>query len=217
MGLDVAEASGVSLPTVRAFTDYVLQAPLFSASKATRHLVALGHRLGKDTALALEHYTESSYLVHFTHVYSRSIKDRAPYPRKAYPGDTGFVYALQGRVDMGRLLENVVLLELKRRGGPLSEVNYWRGRGGAEVDFVVREGGRVTEVIQVTLDLSEERTRRHEFGGLAACASELGAERALVLTMGEPGRESVEGVEIEVESVMRWLLRPLSGASGVPS
>ena len=213
VGLDVVEASGVSLPTVRAFSEYVLQAPLFSGSKATRHLVALGHKIGKDTALALEHYIESSYLVHFTHVYSRSIKDRAQYLRKAYPGDTGFVYALQGRVDMDRLLENVVLLELKRKCGPLSEINYWRGRGGAEVDFVVRDGGRVKEAIQVTLSLSEERTRRRELNGLAACASELGAERLSVLTMGEPGRESLGGVDIAVESLMSWLLRPLSGTS----
>jgi uncharacterized protein len=100
---------------------------------------------------------------------------------------------------MGRLLENVVLLELKRRSGPLLEVSYWRGSGGVEVDFVVKEGGRVEEeAIQVTLSLSEERTRRRELNGLAACASELGAERLTVLTMGEPSRESHGGVEIEV-------------------
>jgi predicted AAA+ superfamily ATPase len=62
----------------------------------------------------------------------------------------------------------------------------------------VKEGGRVEEAIQVTLSLSEERTRRRELNGLAACASELGAERLTVLTMGEPGRESHGGVEIEV-------------------
>jgi len=206
VGLDVAEVTGISLPTVKGFAEYVLQAPVFSASKATKHLSALGHRIGKETALTLEHYTESSYLIHYTHIYAHNIKDRSQYPRKAYPGDTGFIYALQGRVDYGRLYENLVLLELKRRHGSLAEISYWRGQNGAETDFVVKSGSRVQEVIQVTFDLSDKGTHRRELKGLAMCDSELKAEKAFIISSGPSRTENFEGTSFEVVSLIDWLL-----------
>lgn len=206
VGLDVAEASAIPLPTVKAFTDYALQAPTFSASKALTYLKTLGHRLGKDTVLTLEHYTESSYLVHYTHIYSHNIKNRAQYPRKAYPGDTGFNYALQGRVDLGRLYENAALLELKRRSRGVTEINYWKNGRGAETDLIVRQGNTVKEAIQVTYDLTEPKTYRRETEALAKCATDLHAEKAIILTGGKPNQVRVNGVDIEITPLLDWLL-----------
>jgi predicted AAA+ superfamily ATPase len=208
VGLDIAEASGIDLTTVKAFTEYVLQTPTFSASKTLRHLKALGHRLGKDKILALEHYTASSYLIHYTHIYSRNIKDRAQYPRKAYPGDTGFIYALQGRTDTGRLAETAVLHELKRRRTGAAEINYWKGQNGAETDFIVRQGNTVREAIQVTWDLADPRTYARETRGLARCASELKAEKATILTGGPPMEVNINGVTVTVKPIADWLLEP---------
>jgi predicted AAA+ superfamily ATPase len=205
VGLDIAEVSSIDLATVKAFTDYALQTPTFSASKTLQFLKALGHKLGKDRILSLERYTESSYLIHYLHLYSRNIKDRAQYPRKAYPGDTGFAYALSGRLDMGRLAENAVLLHLRRRNISPTEVNYWKDHRGAETDFVIRRGNTAEEAIQVTWDLSDPRTYKREVNGLAKCASELSAEKATIITNGEEGEVNVNGVEIYIKPITDWL------------
>jgi len=206
VGLDVAEASGVDVSTVKTFTDYALQAPYFSASKTLAYMKTLGHRIGKDKILSLEHFSEASYLIHFARVYSRNIKDRSQHPRKAYPGDTGFNYALQGRTDVGRLCENAVMLELKRRSQGLTEINYWKNGRGAETDFIIRRGTTITEAIQVTADLSDAKVYRRETESLARCAAELGAEKATILTSGEPGEAKVNGVGIELVPLAGWLL-----------
>lgn len=208
VGLDVAEASGIDLATVKAFTEYALQTPTFSASKTLKYLKTLGHRIGKDRILTLEHYTASSYLIHYTHIYSYNIKDRAQYPRKAYPGDTGFVYALQGRTDLGRLTEIAALLELKRRKTGVTEINYWKGKSGAETDFVIRRGNTVEEAIQVTWDLSNPKTYSRETRGLARCATELKAEKATILTNGPPEEVKINGVTITVKPIIDWLKEP---------
>jgi predicted AAA+ superfamily ATPase len=208
VGLDVAEASGIDLTTVKAFTEYVLQTPTFSASKTLRHLKALGHRLGKDRVLALENYTESSYLIHYTHIYSRNIKARAQYPRKAYPGDTGFIYALQGRTEMGRLAETAVLHQLKRRRTGATEINYWKDQNGAETDFITRQGNTVQEAIQVTWDLTDPKTFNRETRGLARCTSELKAEKATIITNGPPDEATVNGVKVTIKPILDWLLEP---------
>ncbi|MCK4702528.1 ATP-binding protein [Candidatus Bathyarchaeota archaeon] len=208
MGLDVAEASGIDLATVKAFTEYALQAPTFSASKTLKHLKALGYRIGKDRILTLEHYTASSYIIHYTHIYSYNIKDRAQYPRKAYPGDTGFVYALQGRTDTGRLTEIAVLHELKRRTTGVTEINYWKGQAGAETDFVIRRGNTVEEAIQVSWDISNPKTYSRETRGLAMCAKELKAGKATILTNGPRDEVKVNGVTITVKPIIDWLNEP---------
>lgn len=214
VGLDVAEASGIDLTTVNAFAEYALQTPTFSASKTLRHLKALGHRIGKDRILALEHYTASSYLLHYTHIYSRNIKDRAQYPRKAYPGDTGFIYALQGRADTGRLAETAVLHELKRRRTGVAEINYWKDQTGAETDFIIRRGNTVQEAIQVTWNLIDPKTYARETRGLARCVSELKADKATILTGGPPEEVNVNGVTISVKPIINWLLEPQPKTGG---
>ena len=210
VGLDVAEVSGMPLTTVKAFAEYALQAPNFSASKTLTYLKTLGHKLGKDSILNLEHYTGASYLIHFIHIYSRNIKDHALYPRKAYPGDTGFNYALQGRVDLGRLYENVVLLELKRRRQVLEEINYWKNARGEEVDFIVRRGNRIINSIQVAYDINDEKTYKREVNSLARCAEELQSEHALIITQGDSREIRVNGVSIKIISLEDWLLQSFS-------
>ena len=78
VGLDVAEASGIDLATVKAFAEYALQTPTFSASKTLKYLKTLGYHIGKDRILTLEHYTASSYLIHYTHTYTHTTSKTEP-------------------------------------------------------------------------------------------------------------------------------------------
>jgi uncharacterized protein len=54
--------------------------------------------------------------------------------------------AEDGRADRGALWENAVFGELRKRLPLLDEVQYWRSKNGAEVDFVVRRGDRLVAV-----------------------------------------------------------------------
>ena len=60
---------------------------------------------------------------------------------KCYLIDTGIRNAVSFKFsdDLGKLAENLVLIELKRRG---KEVYFWRRK--REVDFIVREGNNLT-------------------------------------------------------------------------
>ena len=51
--------------------------------------------------------------------------------------------ALDKRPDRGALWENLVFNELSKRIRLLDEVLYWRSANGAEVDFIIRRGGRI--------------------------------------------------------------------------
>lgn len=61
--------------------------------------------------------------------------------------------------DTGRLIENMVAIELLRRG---KEFYYYKTRDGKEVDFTVREGLKVSQLIQVCHDIDNDKTKKRE-------------------------------------------------------
>jgi len=206
IALDVSELSGEDTTTVSTFGKYIIEATYFSASKCLNFFKALGHKIGKQTILNLEKYSEDGYLFFFVPIFSYTAKDKLQYPRKAYLGDTGFLYAISGRKDKGRVFENAVFLEMKRRLQPQQEINYWKNKEGAEVDFIVREGLRTTEIINVVYDLSDEKTKRREIKGLVACAKECNLKDSLLITRNIEGTEVIDGVKISYIPLWRWLL-----------
>lgn len=206
IGLDVAEMAGESVATVELFGKYVISTPHFSASKCLNFFKSAGHKIGKQSLLDLERHSQDGYLFFFVPIFSHTIRDRAQYPRKAYAGDTGFMYAISGKADMGRLFENAVFLELKRRLPPQRDIRYWKNMDGIETDFVITEGLEAKEVIQVVYGMENGKTKEREVRGLAECARELGVKEGLIITKDVEGQETVDGLRVRFIPLWKWLL-----------
>jgi len=206
VGLDVAEVAREDLGTVEAFGRYVLQSPFFSASKCLNFFKTLGYKIGKEKILQLEKFSEAGYLFFFSPIFSYSAKDRSQYPRKAYAGDTGFYYALSGKMDFGRLYEGLAYLELRRRLQGRNAICHWKNKSGFETDLVVIEGNKATEALQVVYDMSDEKTAKRELRGISECAKELKPARLAVLTRDFSGTRTVDGRKITCTPLMDWLL-----------
>jgi len=205
VGLDVAEVAHEDPTTVATFGRCVIQSTYFSASKCLNFFKSLGYRIGKEKLLQLEKYAEAGYLFFFIPVFSHSIKVRSLYPRKAYCGDVGFAYAATGRTDWGKLYENAVFLELKRRLKG-REICYWRNKTGDEVDFVTKSGSAVDEAYQVVYDLSGAATESREVEGLVSCMQELKPGASLVLTKDVSGAREVGGFTVRFKPLVDWLI-----------
>ena len=207
IGLDVAEISRENISVVELFGKYVIDTSYFSASKCLNFFKSLGYKIGKQSILNLEKNSQESYLFFFVPIFSNNIKDRSQYPRKSYLGDTGFMYSISGKKDKGRLFENSVFLELKRRTAQNQEINYWKNRDGIEADFVIREGLKIKEIIQVVYDLDDEKTKQREIKGLTACAKEFKSKKGTIITKDYEAVEIVDEIKIEFTPLRKWLLK----------
>jgi hypothetical protein len=114
--------------------------------------------------------------------------------------------------DYGRLLENLIATELKKRS--LAEgikIYYWKGREQEEVDFVIQEGLRVTQLIQVCWSVENSRTREREVRSLLKASRELNCNVLKVITNDYESTDHVSwfGIEGEVEFVpaRKWLMK----------
>jgi len=206
VGLDVAEISNQDPTTVETFGRCVIQSTYFSASKCLNFFKTLGYAIGKEKLLRLEKYAEAAYLFFFIPVFSHSIKSRSTYPRKAYCGDTGLFYANTGRTDWGKLYENAVFLELKRRRRD-KEICYWRNKAGEEVDFITKLGGDVEEADQVVYDLVNVQTKNREVESLISCWQELKPKGLLIVTKDVSQTLEVDDSVVRFEPLLDWLMQ----------
>jgi len=180
-------------------------ASLFSLGKAENFLKTLGFKLAKSTLAEYLFYARSAFLLFEVPLFSYSIKDRLQYPRKIYTIDTGLVNSVTFRHshNYGRMLENVVFLELLRRE---KEIYYWKTRNGYEVDFVIMENLKVKELVQVAWDVSDEKSLKREERALLKAMEEFGLDKGLILTKDYSERKEVESNEILYKPAWLWML-----------
>jgi hypothetical protein len=159
-------------------------------------------------------YLEESYMFFSLPGFSFKVAEQLKSNRKIYCFDNGFykAKAFHFSEDWGKLLENMIASELLRRGlSDGSRLFYWQGRDSNEVDFVIQQGGKITQLIQVCWDLSHVKTREREIRALLKASNELKCNNLLLITLDEEGNENytwfgVKG-EIAIVPAWKWLLK----------
>ena len=101
----------------------------------------------------------------------------------------------------GRLLENMVFIELKRRG---HEIFYHQGKG--ECDFVIRNGYAIDQAIQVCYAFENESTKKREVDGLIDALKEYKLNEGLILTLDYEERFIVDNLTIQILPIWKWLI-----------
>ena len=101
----------------------------------------------------------------------------------------------------GKLLENVVAIELFRRR---KECFYYKGR--RECDFIIKEGSKPTIAIQVCWELNA-KNEMSELKGLQEAMSSFNIEKGIILTNDEENILEYESANSEVMPVWEWLLQ----------
>jgi len=152
-------------------------------------------------------YLEEAYLFFSMKRFSYKPKEQFKAPLKIYAYDTGMVSALRLVLtpDYGRLMENVVAVELLRRGKG-KEIYYYKDKNGAEVDFLVKEGLKVVELIQVCYALSDPGVKSRETKSLLKTARYLSVDKLTVITWDHAEKIDVAGTVIECTPLWQWLL-----------
>lgn len=150
-------------------------------------------------------YLENSFLFYTISLYTHSVKQQIVNPKKVYCVDPSFVnvMAFRSSEDKGRILENIVFLELKRRG---EEIYYYKTKDGFEVDFLLRKGTKITGLMQVSWNISDRQTKDRETKALLSAMRELNVKRGVILTDNEYEEIKVGKEVISVIPVYQWLL-----------
>ncbi len=149
-----------------------------------------------------------AYLFFYMDKFSFSFKGQVNSRSKSYCIDTGLLNAVGFKFseDRGRILENIVFLELTRYGNK-NEIYYHRDAATSkECDFIVKEGLKISLAIQVTESLDNEKTRKREFDGLVDAMRTHKLKEGLILTDDEFDNIKYQKLKIKVRPIWFWLL-----------
>jgi uncharacterized protein len=151
----------------------------FSVNKFYNDIKSQGYKVAKDTIHSYMDYIEDAYLAFTVPLYSESTRAKQNSPKKVYAVDSGLIYATSMKIKdiYGKLLENLVYLDLRREG---RDIYFYTTSGGYEVDFVTVDKSGEREIIQVAWDVKNPVTLEREQRALQQAEQELGIPGRLI-------------------------------------
>lgn len=170
-----------------------------SATKIANSMTSAGRKISVPTVESYLSALLDSYILYKVGRYDIKGKQYLVTGSKYYVADIGLRYFLLGsrQTDQGHILENIVYLELLRRG-----YEVFIGKiGDAEVDFIAisSEGEEYYQVSQTVLD---EQTLKRELSSLEAIKDH---NPKYLLTMDYTPLTSYNG--IKQMNVLEWLTK----------
>ena len=165
-----------------------------------------------NTAKKYLQYLQNAYLVLAMPRFSLKSSERRSV-HKYYAIDPAMIAKRDEALmteSLGLRLENMIAVELKRRAAIDEQIYYFRKVREYEVDFVRVKGTQVQELIQVTYDFTQPRTKLYnrEVGNLVKASNVLHCDNlTLVVMYGEPGDIVEGGKTIHCVLATDWLLR----------
>ncbi len=200
------------IKNVRAFRE--LSSILVSQFSSQFNYRKLSNATGMPDINSVKNYVqflEDSFLIFISYIFSKKPRTRYLTSKKVYVSDLGFANfsSVETAKKESRLLENLVAIELKRRG---KELLFYKTKDGYEVDFVTgSKEGQVDELIQVSYAVDNEITKQREIRALLHARKELGITNLSVITYDYESVESVKWHRMEGKikflPAWKWLLQ----------
>ncbi|MCW1298682.1 MAG: ATP-binding protein [Candidatus Parvarchaeota archaeon] len=158
-------------------------------------------------------YLSNAYLIFFLERFSPKLKESIIAPKKIYCIDNGIVNTIGFKIseNIGSLMENLVAVELFRRKSYWAkewEIYYWKDSQQHEVDFVIKNGMRVTLLIQVTSASGKNEVERREIRSLIKASEQLNCKELLTITWDYEDEMKIENKTIKFLPLWKWFITP---------
>lgn len=179
----------------------------FSISKFEEYLKSKKIGYSLEDVYKIIRALEDVFLTGYVKQYFKSHKKREISKSKVYLFDTSYITFLSKESeDYGRILENVVFIELFRRQKDIENKNifYHLSESGRECDFIVKNKNSV-EAIQVCYKI-DEKNKEREISGLVDALETFGLKQGAILTLDQQEELKVKNKKIKIVPVWKWLL-----------
>lgn len=173
-----------------------------SINKIFNELKSSGIKIGKNTLYEFLEYVQNIYLALTLQKYDNSLINKELGEKKIYSIDIGLNNATEFRFsdDIGKSLENAVFLELKRKE---FDIYYYR-TSKSECDFLVFDKNTISDVIQVTFDMSDENTKSREIKGLIEACKNFDLKSGTIINFDSEDELIENGIKIKIIPFYKW-------------
>ena len=174
----------------------------FSVHKVFNSLKSQGEKISKKTLYAFQRIVEDVNFGFFLRKFEWSRRKIELSMPKFYLVDNG-LYSFMEREELGKLLENVVFLELLKRGLFPNENIFYLSFRGYEVDFLVKEGG--IKLMQVTYASGRDEIDKKDVEALIKAESIFKSNELLFVTWDYEDELLHENRRIRLVPLWKWV------------
>lgn len=185
------------LKNIARYLASVIGSPV-SMKSITNYLTSSGRKISQNTVSDYVDALKESFIFYSVERFDIVGKQLLKINNKLYMVDMGIRNHIlpRKRYDLGFTIENIVFLELMRKGYKINIGKY----GATEVDFVVQKEGVLT-YYQVTADMTAKETFEREMKPLRSIPDNY---EKVVLTLDHFSLGNYDGIKIL--NVIDWLL-----------
>ncbi len=151
----------------------------FTINKFYNDIKGQGFQVSKDSLYDYVNFIEDAYLAFTVSLYDKSIRKVQSNPKKIFAIDSGIVNAvtLGNLNNEGKLLENLIYLDLRRRG---CSIYYYLTSERYEIDFLVQTLSGKSFLLQVCWNMMDAPTKKREERALLQAQQELGIDGRII-------------------------------------
>ncbi|MCF0206499.1 MAG: ATP-binding protein [Bacteroidales bacterium] len=153
-------------------------------------------------------YLKQAYILLGLQKFSRKSKSRSVL-EKVYAVDVAMMNQRDNAFagdNLGWRLETLVMIHLTRKCKLEGLDLYYYKDNVGECDFIVCKGNKTLQAIQVSYDISNEKTRKREIKGLKVAAKATQCDNLLLLTDHERDLVEDDGHRIQIQPFYEWSL-----------
>jgi len=187
----------IVLEDIAAFV--LANSPLIQSTNKLKNDFSISYDMARDYL----DYLQKAYMIFAIKKFDYSLKKQNANDKKYYTIDVGLshIFRVANREFYGADLENIIFLELLRRGFKLY---YYKTDNDLEIDFIVEKDRKIVELIQVSKSLKESKTLKRELLPFEKTCQELQLNDVRRLVITEDNSHAIE--DIEVINIKEWLL-----------
>ncbi|MEM5882298.1 MAG: ATP-binding protein [Candidatus Aenigmatarchaeota archaeon] len=179
----------------------------FSIKKIYNTLKSTGIKISKNSLYLYSSMLREVMFCFNVYKFSYSEREILGSIPKIHICDVGIPnFYLSSKIDenIGRIMENVVFLELYRNEN--IDVFYWKDYQQNEVDFVIKEGLEIKQLIQVTYASNKDEIEKREIKALLKASELLKCKDLLIITWDYEDEIKINNKTIKCIPLWKWLL-----------
>jgi len=208
---DIVERYGIKN---RYGLEFFMKSLLSSFSKKTsmkkilNSLKSQGVKISKTTLYNFQKILEDTKIFFFLRKYDKNIKRIEVTLPKIYCVDNGLYTYIERKREIGKLMENFVFLELVKKGYEENRDVFYVDFQSGEIDFLVKEGLQIKQLIQVTYASNKDEIEQREIKALEKTYEIFKKDRPelLIITWDYEDVLKKDNLEIKCIPLWKWLL-----------
>lgn len=194
-----------NIKVIKMMFQQLVKAKEFSLHGFYKFLKSMNIKVSKNSLYNYLEYFNDAFIVFPLRKFSYSLKEVEKSMPKMYLVDNALIDSVVSN-EIGKKFENLVFLKLLQNGRRINQDLFYYRSGDGEVDFVIKEKGKIIMLMQCCFDLSNFKTKEREIKSLIKAGDELSCRNLFLINNEEEKEEKVGEKIIKYIPLWKWLL-----------